>query len=137
MNWMMDTPASPLVITKLHLPAARPRTVARPRLTGLLAGGQSAAVTLVCAPAGYGKTTLLAEWAQALLKSGAKAAWYALDPGDDDPIPFGTYLVASLIQALGPAGELTQLAQRLRASPEPDLQRILPGLINALSAIPQ
>jgi LuxR family maltose regulon positive regulatory protein len=134
---MVDSPATPLVLTKLRLPAVRPRSVARPRLTSLLALEPGAAVTLVCAPAGYGKTTLLAAWAQSLLKSGTAVAWYALDAGDDDPIPFGSYLVSSFIQALGPVGELTQLAQRLRASPEPDLSRILPELINALSSIPQ
>ncbi len=131
---MVDSLASPLVLTKVRVPALRSRIVPRARLTTLLTGEQETAVILVCAPAGYGKTTLLSAWAQSLIKIGTAAAWYALDPGDDDPIPFGAYLVASLLQALGPVPDLTMLTQRLRASPEPDLGRILPELINALTS---
>ena len=97
---MMDTHASPLVLTKLRVPAMRPRIVPRARLIELLALEQGPAVILVCAPAGYGKTTFLTAWAQSLIANGTAVAWYALDPGDDDPIPFGSYLVASFIQAL-------------------------------------
>ncbi len=134
---MVISPASPLVLTKVRVPVLRPRIVPRARLTGLLAPGQGTALILVCAPAGYGKTTLLSEWAHSLVKGGTAAAWYSLDPGDDDPIPFAAYLIASFLEALGPVPALTQLAQRLRASPEPDLGRILPELINALSSIPR
>ncbi len=128
----METLASPLVLTKLRVPAARPRLISRARLVDLLTPEHGASFILVCAPAGYGKTTLLAEWAQSLLTSGTAVAWVALDPGDDDPIPFSSYLIASLIQALGPIPELTQIAQLLRSSPEMDLQRILPAVINAI-----
>ncbi len=128
----METLASPLVLTKLRAPAVRPRQISRARLVDLLSAGDGAGFILVCAPAGYGKTTLLAEWAQSLMKNGAAVAWYALDPGDDDPIPFKSYLIASFTQALGPIPELTQIAQLLRSSPEMDLQRILPAVINAV-----
>jgi len=102
----METLASPLVTTKLCVPIARPRLISRGRLVDLLMADNGAGFVLVCAPAGYGKTTLLAEWAQALLARGAAVAWVALDPGDDDPIPFGSYLMAGLIRALGPLPEL-------------------------------
>ena len=61
-------------------------------------------------------------------------AWYALDPSDDAPSLFGSYLVAGLAQALGPLPELGHAAQRLRSSPEIDLQAILPAVINAVAA---
>jgi LuxR family maltose regulon positive regulatory protein len=128
----MESPASPLVLTKLRLPALRPRLIPRARLIDLLTPGKGASFILVCAPAGYGKTTLLAEWGHSLLKNDIPVAWYSLDPGDDDPIPFRSYLVASFIQALGPLPELTQIAQLLRSSPELDLHWILPAVINAI-----
>jgi LuxR family maltose regulon positive regulatory protein len=62
-------------------------------------------------------------------------AWYALDPSDNDPILFGSYLVASLAQALGSSPELTHAGQLLRSSPELDWQRSLPIIINAVAAI--
>jgi LuxR family transcriptional regulator, maltose regulon positive regulatory protein len=128
----MDLTVSPLVLTKLRIPAARARQVSRTRLVDLLAPQDGANLVLVCAPAGYGKTTLLAAWAQSLTQKGTAVAWYALDPGDDDPIPFKSYLIASFIQALGALPELTHNAQLLRSSPEIDLQRILPAVINAI-----
>ena len=128
----MDSPASPLVLTKLRVPAARPRLVSRVRLLDRLADESSSGLILVCAPAGYGKTTLLAEWSRLLQQSGTAVAWYALDAGDADPIVFSTYLVASFIEALGPLPELVQAVQRLRAAPESDPQRVLPALINSL-----
>ncbi len=129
---MMEALASPLVLTKLRVPAARPRNVPRARLVDLLTPENGAGLILVCAPAGYGKTTLLVEWAQSLLKKGVAVAWYALDPSDDDPLPFSSYLIASFLQALGPITELTQIAQLVRSSPEIELQRILPAVINAV-----
>lgn len=128
----MEEPVSPLVLTKLRLPAARARLISRARLVDLLTPENGASFVLVCAPAGYGKTTLLAEWAQALMKNGTAVAWYALDQSDDDPIPFKSYLIASFIHALGANSELTQIAQLLRASPEMDFSRILPAIINAI-----
>ncbi len=93
------------------------------------------ALVLLCAPAGYGKTTLLAEWAQALVQHDVAVAWYALDPSDNDPIPFGPYLLASLTLALGPVPELAHASQLLRSSPEMDWQRVLPIIINAVAAL--
>lgn len=128
----MDIPTSPLVFTKLRVPAIRERLISRVRLISLLNVNAAAGIVLVCAPAGYGKTTLLTEWAQSLIKDGTAVVWYALDPGDDDPIPFRSYLVAGFIQALGPIPELTQLAQLLRTAPEMDMQYILTTVINAI-----
>jgi len=126
---MMDLPASPLILTKLRVPASRSRIVSRVRLLERLT--LEARLILVCAPAGYGKSTLLTAWSQSLLQQGTAVAWYALDASDDTPSAFGSYLVASLSQALGPNPDLNHLAQLLRTSPELDLLRILPAIINA------
>src|SRR5512141_2541974 len=128
----MDTPASALILTKIRVPATRPRIVPRTRLVEQLTTEAGKNLILVCAPAGYGKTTLLAEWSQTLLQNGVAVAWYALDSDDDAPIPFGSYLIASLTQALGPTSGLAHIAQRLRSSPGLDLQKILPATPNAL-----
>jgi LuxR family maltose regulon positive regulatory protein len=128
----MEALNSPLVLTKLRLPAARPRNISRSHLIKRLTSDTGAGLILVCTPAGYGKTTLLIEWAHSLMKNGVAVAWYALDSSDDDQIPFGAYLVASITQALGATPALAQLAQLLRASPEIDLHRILPSVINAI-----
>ena len=128
----MDTPASALILTKIRVPATRPRIVPRTRLVEQLTTEAGTNLILVCAPAGYGKTTLLAEWSQTLLQNRVAVAWYALDSGDDGPIPFGSYLIASLTQALGPTSGLAHITQRLRSSPELDLQKILPAIVNAI-----
>ena len=128
----MDTTISPLVLTKLRIPALRKRVVARKRLVECFGQDRGKRFTLVCAPAGYGKTTLLIEWTQSLLQDGCAVAWYALDPGDDDGIPFGAYLVAGLAQALGLDSGLDSIAQRLRTSPEVDLSQVLQSVINAV-----
>ena len=132
---MMETPVSPLILTKIRVPALRPRIVLRTRLLEQLTLESGTALVLVCAPAGYGKSTLLAEWSQSLLHREIAVAWYALDPNDDDPIPFGSYLLASLAHALGPIPELAHASQLLRSSPEMDWQRILPVIINAVVEI--
>jgi LuxR family maltose regulon positive regulatory protein len=128
----MDALASPLILTKYRVPTARPHIVPRTHLTERLTPEAGTSLVLVCAPAGYGKTTLLAEWSQLLLQNRVAVAWYALDPSDDDPIPFSAYLVASLAQAVGPTAALAHITQRLRSSPELGLQKILPAIINAI-----
>ncbi|MBE0697814.1 MAG: hypothetical protein IH586_12905, partial [Anaerolineaceae bacterium] len=129
---MMETQVSPLVLTKLRAPAMRPRSIPRKRLVDLLTSEKRSNFILVCAPAGYGKTTLLAEWTQSLIKNGAAVAWYALDASDDDSLTFASYLTSAFIQAFGPIPELIQVTQLLRASLEIDFQRILPILINTI-----
>ncbi len=134
---MMAVPATPLVLTKLHTPTLRSRIIPRKRLVEQLTPQTDAGLILVCAPAGYGKTTLLSQWSQILLENGVAVAWYALDPSDDELIPFSSYLVAGLTQALGPKSELIQIAELLRTSPEVDLYRIMSTLINVVEASQQ
>src|SRR6266699_686459 len=88
--------AGPLLETKLHVPRWRRGLVARPRLSERLSRGAESALTLVSAPAGFGKTTLLAEWLAAAPADGRSVAWLSLDQRDNDPALFWTYLVAAL-----------------------------------------
>ena len=81
-----------LLTTKLLIPRTRPNLVARPRLREILAASERHAVTLVSAPAGFGKTTLLAEWLEAGAAGGRSVAWLSLDETDNDPARFLAYL---------------------------------------------
>src|ERR687897_3383343 len=85
--------ATPILATKLYTSAFRPGSVLRPRLTEHLDEGLHRRLTLISAPAGFGKTTLLSEW---LAGCGRPAAWLSLDEGDNDPTRFLSYLVATL-----------------------------------------
>ena len=82
-----------ILATKLYKPALRPGSVLRPRLVEQLNAGLYGKLTLISAPAGFGKTTLVAEW----IASGEyPVAWLSLDEGDSDPIRLMTYIVAAL-----------------------------------------
>ncbi|KPL72042.1 hypothetical protein ADN00_16280 [Ornatilinea apprima] len=121
-----------LIFTKLQVPARRARLVQRACLVQKMAVEPGIDLLLVCAPAGYGKTTLLIEWAHQLEAAGVAVAWYALDESDNSPVTFGTYLVASLERILEPTLGLETISQMLRSSPEIDLLQLLPAVINAL-----
>lgn len=84
-----------LLATKLHIPPTRPQFVPRPRLKLHLDEGLRGkpGVTLISAPAGFGKTTLVSEW---LTRCARRAAWLSLDEGDNDIARFLTYLAAAL-----------------------------------------
>jgi LuxR family transcriptional regulator, maltose regulon positive regulatory protein len=79
----------PLLETKLYVPRPRRALVPRPRLSERLERGADAKLTLVCAPAGFGKTTLLAEWLASTSAGGRSVAWLSLDQGDNHPRPSG------------------------------------------------
>jgi len=93
----------PVLATKLFIPPPRPNAVSRPRLLVRLREGLDSGhrVTLLSAPAGFGKTTVLSEWIADILRRepGAPVAWLSLDASDDDPSRFLTYLVAALHRA--------------------------------------
>ncbi len=96
--------ASPLISTKLHVPIARQRVVDRSRLRTLLDRGANAKLTLVSAPAGFGKTTLLAQWLAASNPDRPAIAWLSLDASDDEPALFWSHAVAALRSAFTRAG---------------------------------
>ena len=115
-----------LLATKLHVPGLRPGFVARPRLAGALGGG----LVLVCAPAGFGKTALLADW---LRSDGRPAAWLSLDVGDNDPVRFWRHVIAALDQARPGTGERVA---PLLGPPAASFEGLVTALINELAAQP-
>jgi LuxR family maltose regulon positive regulatory protein len=100
-----DHVVGPLLESKYRIPARRPGTVARPRLLDVLDGTVGAALTVVSAPAGFGKSTLLAEWLAAVPTSTTAVAWVSLDERDDDPTRFWTYAVTAIQAAAGGGDE--------------------------------
>jgi len=94
-------PVFDLIAAKLHRPVLRPGTVPRSSLIERLAQGSSSPIVSVVAPGGYGKTTLLAQWAEA---NGQAFAWVSVDEGDNDPKVLLTY-VAEALDAVEPIDE--------------------------------
>jgi LuxR family maltose regulon positive regulatory protein len=130
MEWVMSS-APGILTTKIHIPPARPSLVARPRLTARLNEGSGRPLTLVSAPAGYGKTTLLSEWCATKRGRDTPLAWLSLDNEDNDPSRFLTYLLAAL-GTLRPGLGATALAALQSAHPAP-INAILTSLIGDLS----
>jgi LuxR family maltose regulon positive regulatory protein len=125
---------STLLATKLHRPQPTSKLVARSRLTQRLDEGlrNGHRLFLVVAPAGYGKTTLVADW---LDKADIPSAWLSLDEADNDPLRFFTYVVAALQKTLGP--KLTQpLPEAFPMTPQSPEAFVLP-LINDIAAVEQ
>ncbi|MBK7781752.1 MAG: AAA family ATPase [Ardenticatenia bacterium] len=126
--------SSAILATKLFLPPPRPKAVLRLRLTERLSHGLAAhrRLTLISAPAGFGKTTLVGEWAAGL---GRPTAWLSLDEGDNDPFRFLTYVVAALRTVAAGLGE-AELAVLQSPQPAP-VESILTALLNQLAALPE
>ncbi|HEX6387111.1 MAG TPA: LuxR C-terminal-related transcriptional regulator [Anaerolineae bacterium] len=134
-----------LLATKLYIPQRtlterqQPFIVARPRLVDKLNAGLEGKVTLVCAPAGFGKTTLIADWLSQLTIENSQltidnCAWLSLDESDNDPVRFLSYLIAALQTVLPKLG---QTAVALLQSPQPPApETVLTIVINELAAIP-
>jgi len=121
-----------VLATKLFVPARRPQVVARPRLLVRLNGELSPGrkLTLVCAPAGFGKTTLLSEWIADIRRHDphVRVAWLSLDEGDNDPFRFLTYVVAALQGIdvdIGP-----EAVSLLHGPPVLPVERAMTSLIN-------
>ncbi|MEW6471459.1 MAG: LuxR C-terminal-related transcriptional regulator [Actinomycetota bacterium] len=130
-----DEPAlAPVVLleTKLQPPAHRVAFVPRPRLVALLDQGSPGQLTLVDAPAGWGKTSLLAEW-HAAARDPASFAWLALDVSDNDPVRFWTYVIEALRSVAPGLGELALAA--LGAPGTTAIDITLPALVNDLAAL--
>lgn len=127
----LDT-AGPLLETKLYVPRLRRGRVARPRLRERLSRGAESKLTIISAPAGFGKTTLLAEWL-ASSEDAWSAAWLSLDPSDSHARSFWSYLIAAL-QTVTPGLGATALSL-LQESQPPPIETILATLLNDLSAV--
>ena len=122
-------PFTPLLSTKLHVPRLRAQLVSRPQLTEHLKEGIQGLLTLISAPAGFGKTTLLAQWREALRMP---VAWLSLETQDNEPVRFFSYLIAAL-QTLDPGIGTSALG--LLQTPQPAaLETVLTLLTNDLSS---
>ncbi len=127
---------APLLETKLFIPRSRRGLVPRPRLCGRLDRGTALKLTLVSAPAGFGKTTLLSEWLAAGpggAGGGRRVAWLSLDRADNDPVSFWTYLIAALRTAAAGIGE--NALALLQAPAPPPVQTVLTVLLNDLGSL--
>jgi LuxR family maltose regulon positive regulatory protein len=140
----------PLLQTKLYIPPIRPQLVSRPRLIEQLNAGLtvrggfsrtrdafSRALTLVSAPAGFGKTTLVSEWIHKVEAHGdspLRVAWLSLDEGDNDPARFLAYLLAALRTVEASIGK--GVLSALQSPQPPPTEVVLVSLINDVAAIP-
>ena len=124
---------SPLLETKLYIPKWRPSLVSRPRLIERLDQGIERKLTLVSAPPGFGKTTVLTEWLAAAPSGGRPAAWVSVDQSDNDPALFWAYLITAVQTVQSGVGES---ALSLLHSPQPPpIESVLTTLINEINAI--
>ena len=147
--------STPILATKLYVPQPRASLVRRPRLINRLNRGLHGKLTLISAPAGFGKTTLISEWLEDLrlatydLREDAarengivnrkskivnQTAWLSLDDGDSDPIRFLTYLVAALQTAAPDVGD--KVLALLQSPQPPASESLLTLLLNELAAVP-
>jgi LuxR family transcriptional regulator, maltose regulon positive regulatory protein len=117
---------APLLQIKFYIPATRNEFVARPRLIERLNGGLQGRLTLISAPAGFGKTTLISDW---LGQRDRPAAWLSLDENDNVPTRFLTYFIAALQQIKADIGQTAQ--SQLQS---PSLEVPLTILINEIIA---
>ena len=120
---------SPLLATKLFVPQLRPGRVPRPQLVARLSRGLDGKLTLVSAPAGFGKTTLVADWLQ---QAGRSFTWLSLDEGDNEATRFLAYLGAALARIHDDWGQPVERA--LRAPQPPSPQKVVAALINEIAA---
>ena len=124
---------SQILPTKLYTPTHHSNIVFRPRLIDQLAGWENRVLTLVSAPPGYGKSTLLIEWATQLA---LQAAWFSLDSGDNDPVRFWTHFVAALrkLPQFVDSSIGETLRHQLQLSPPPTNEELLGGFVTEIAS---
>ena len=128
--------STPILATKLYIPPPRTKVVIRPRLIERLNEGLHGKLTLISAPAGFGKTTLVSEWVAGCerLEPKVRVSWLSLDEGDNDPADFLAYLVATLQTIAANIG--ARVLSVLQAHQPPPIESILIALLNEITAIP-
>jgi LuxR family transcriptional regulator, maltose regulon positive regulatory protein len=133
-EWSADagTPAG-LLETKFHVPRSRSGLVSRPRLLERLRQGAERKLTLVVAPAGFGKSTLLAGWLAETTGGGRSAAWVSLDASENEPALFWAYVVRALQRAHPAVG--VRALPLLQSRRPPTAESLLTGLINEIDAV--
>jgi ATP/maltotriose-dependent transcriptional regulator MalT len=117
-----------LLATKLHVPQPRPGFLPRPRLLERLAEATALELVLVCTPAGFGKTSLLGDWAR---RRQRPVAWLSLDEGDNDPARFWRHVAAALDRVR--PGVAERVAGLLRPPTPPSFEGLVTALINELA----
>ena len=138
--------AVPILATKLYIPPPRRKVVPRPRLIQQLNESlhSTLGVTLISAPAGFGKSTLVSEWVSTLIPhpspsgrgEGVRVGWLSLDEGDNDPARFLSYLVAAL-QTIAPNIGEGVLALFHASQPQPPpTESVLTALLNEITTVP-
>jgi LuxR family maltose regulon positive regulatory protein len=120
-----------LLSTKIGIPRLRADIVERASLINRIKVGLDCPLTLVSAPAGYGKTTLLVALIQQLSSTRLTAAWLSLDEGDNDPVRFWTHFISALQTKQPHVGDT--VLQMLRSPEYPDIQSSLTELINEIA----
>ncbi len=121
-----------LVATKLYVPGLRPGSVRRPRLSERLKSRAGSRLALISAPAGFGKSTLLADWLSQASASGRRVAWLSLDQSDNEPRAFWSNVAAALVRGVDVAGAVLS---SLQAGEPPD-NGVIGALLNELGGTP-
>ena len=138
-NMGQDNPviftAPDLLRTKLAIPSARTELVTRPRLSEKLDTGLGQSLSLICAPAGFGKTTLLSNWISSETGRTLPLAWLSLDEDDNEPGRFLSYLICALAKVVSIEAE--ELLALLYTAQPPPPKVILTALISRLETLPE
>jgi len=122
-----------LLTTKLYVPPPRPQLVPRPRLLARLEAALSGKLTLLSAPAGFGKTTLLSAWRATAACRAVPLAWVSLDVADSEPLRFWSYVITAL-DMIQP--DIGAPALALLQAPQPaPIEAVLTPLLNALGTL--
>ena len=128
-----------LLATKLYIPSIRTDLVPRSRLIEKLNNGLDRKLTLICAPAGFGKSTLVTDWVHSLSLVSPiehRISWLSLDKNDNAPTHFLIYLISALNQSAEGEIALGKNALTMLQTPQPSIEAVLTSLINDVSAIP-
>lgn len=125
----IDVSTDHILSTKLVIPASPSQMVIRPRL---LLPKESPRIILVCAPAGYGKTTLIASWAA---NDQSSVAWLSLDAGDNDPVRFLMHFITAIQTQFADFGRV--VVDMMESSPPPPIAGLMRSLVNQLCDLPE
>ena len=121
-----------LLSTKLFIPKSRQDLVPRPRLFEKLNTGHDKKLTLISAPAGFGKSTLLASWVHQFDRN---IAWVSLDENDNNPARFLTYLITAIRRSVGSVTVFGKSSIALLQSPHPPpIVEVMASLINEITS---
>ena len=131
--------SAPILLTKLFIPANRPELVSRSHLVDQLNNGLHRKITIISAPAGFGKTTVVTNWLHSQEGDDASPfliGWLSLDEGDNDPVRFLTYLVSALNRIPGLETEIGGGVLQMAQAPQlPPPETILTAVINEIALV--